>query len=102
MRVRGSPSGMIFSNSATILAAVNLLLNELRDYLFLRNQIDHRVVRDFDARLAQSIGQGRNAIHHDEWRAHDGGFDRCRAAGDDSGAGVIKGGQRFGDEVNTP
>ena len=43
-----------------------------------------------------SVSQRGNAIDHHERRAHDSGFDGGSAAGYDSGAGMVEGGERSG------
>ena len=96
--VAGGAVGEDFLDLRDDILRGEVVLHQLGDDFLPGDQVDHGEARDFDSRLAQQVGERRDAVDHHERRAHHGGFDRGGAAGDDSGARVPERGQGFGDE----
>ena len=77
-----------------------LILNQLRNQPFARNQVRHGdVVNGYDT-FRDGESDGRYTIDDNEGIANEGGFDGSGAAGNDGGAGVVEGGSGVEDETD--
>ena len=75
------------------------MLDELRHNTAPGDQVDHADVGHPYHPLGYRVGDARDPVDHHEGVADDRGLNRCRAAGDHTGAGVMEGLAGVGDEV---